>query len=199
MTASEEDGSRKPIDMTERLSWAYAGDQPEADVCIVVPFKPISNGIEGPQISTSIIPVYRQILIHRGNEEPHLTLIIRSKSPAQSSRKCTLPYTPFPTENKDFPLHTTHPILYQGDIWVRPLWPLCADRLIGTSIASICFSSLSRFYSLLVRTSTRRDYELTGQCSGAFSGTVDGRMADDETSSGEGGGIACCVAIIVVR
>lgn len=39
---------------------------------------------------------------------------------------------------------------------------------------------------------------LTGQCSGAFSGTLEGRMADDGTSKGEGGGIACCVAIIAV-
>lgn len=40
--------------------------------------------------------------------------------------------------------------------------------------------------------------ELTGQCSGAFSGTEDGRIADEGTSSGEGGGNGCCVAIIVV-
>jgi hypothetical protein len=37
-------------------------------------------------------------------------------------------------------------------------------------------------------------YELTGQCSGAFSGTLEGRIAEEDEegiSNGEGGGIAC--------
>lgn len=45
------------MDMTARLSRAYAGDHPEDEVCIVDFDKPIKSGIEGPQISTSMIPV----------------------------------------------------------------------------------------------------------------------------------------------
>lgn len=57
MTASEEEGKRKPIDITARFSRAYAGDQPEDEVWMVDFDSPIKRGMEGPHISTSIMPV----------------------------------------------------------------------------------------------------------------------------------------------
>lgn len=46
------------MDMTARLSSAYAGDQPDAEVWIVEFSRPMRRGMEGPQMSTSMMPVW---------------------------------------------------------------------------------------------------------------------------------------------
>ena len=49
-------GSMKPIDMTQRLSSTYTGDQPEPLLWTEAPVRPSMRGIEGPVMSMSNTP-----------------------------------------------------------------------------------------------------------------------------------------------
>lgn len=53
----------KPTDMAPKLSCTYTGDQPAAEVWTCSDAMPRMVGIEGPHISTSMIPVYSELIL----------------------------------------------------------------------------------------------------------------------------------------
>lgn len=136
----------------------------------------------------------------------HLAILVRCEGPGETGREGTLAHSALSRQNQHLPLHRLHPLSDQRKVRIRSLGSLCTDSLVGTSVTRICLARLRRLDAL--RQSARpagpdRDMSqsgLTGQCSGAFSGTVDGSTVDDGSSgSGEGGGSGLCNAIMLYR
>ena len=59
MMAEVGEGSMRPMEMAERFGVMYTGDQPEEEAWICSEAIPRMVGMEGPQMSTSMIPVWQ--------------------------------------------------------------------------------------------------------------------------------------------
>lgn len=90
----------KPTDMTPRLSCTYTGDQPDEEECTCSEAIPRMVGIDGPQMSTSIMPVYPSRSVQVSTETTHVGHTCVSSSAANAQPNCAvnvdLPTPPLP-------------------------------------------------------------------------------------------------------
>jgi hypothetical protein len=72
----------------------------------------------------------------------HLAILVRCEGPRETGRESTLPHPALSRQDQHLPLDRLHPLSDQREVRIRSLGSLCADSLVGTSVARICFARL---------------------------------------------------------